>query len=57
MRRTVDLDAVSYAVRFFGNTDEHSCHVTILARPTPPPPPYITHQGGVIITLHMYMYG
>ncbi len=36
MLRTVDLDAVS-SLNVFASSNEHSCHVTSLARPTPPP--------------------
>ncbi len=35
MLRTVDLDAVS-SLYVFASTNEHSCHVTSFARPTPP---------------------
>ncbi len=35
MLRTVDLDAVS-SLYVFASTNERSCQVTSLARPTPP---------------------
>ncbi len=54
MLRTVDLDAVS-SLYVFASTNEHSCHVTSLARPIlPPPPPRIyahVYRAYTVVTL------
>ncbi len=43
MLRTVDLDAVSLYY-IFASTNERSCHVTSIARPTPAWPPGLHYK-------------